>query len=145
MNIVVCRERNEEVMGKLLEIWRESVSATHTFLTEADINRIAQYVPSAIQGVPVLVVAEEAGKPVGFAGVDGCKLEMLFIAPGFRGKGIGKKLVQYLFKNYSVTEVCVNEQNPQATGFYERLGFRVYHREELDEQGDPFPLLYMKL
>lgn len=145
MNISICEERSDEVIGKLLEIWQAAVSATHVFLTEADIHRIARYVPFAIRRVPVLVLAEEGGKPVGFAGVDGCKLEMLFLAPDFRGKGIGKKILNYLFEHYPVTEVCVNEQNPCAKGFYERMGFRVYKREELDGQGDPFPLLYMKL
>lgn len=145
MNILECRERNDELVGKLLEIWKESVTATHTFLTGADIDKIARYVPAAIRQVPVLTVAEEEGKTVGFAGVDGCKLEMLFIASGYRGKGIGKKMVGYLFENHRITEVCVNEQNPGAKGFYEYMGFRVWKREESDEQGNPFPLLYMKL
>ena len=39
----------------------------------------------------------------------------------------------------------LNEQNPQAIGFYEHEGFRVYKRTETDEQGNPYPLLYMKL
>lgn len=145
MNILVCEERTDKLIGELLELWRASVFATHTFLTGTEIDRIARYVPAAIRNVPVLVLAEEEGKLVGFAGVDDCKLEMLFFDPGFRGKGIGKKMVNFLFENFPVTEVCVNEQNPCARGFYERMGFRVYRREELDEQGDPFPLLYMKL
>ena len=43
MNILECRERNDELVGKLLEIWKESVSATHTFLTGADIDKIARW------------------------------------------------------------------------------------------------------
>ena len=41
-------------------------------------------------------------------------------------------------------EVTVNEQNPQAVGFYEHLGFQTYKRTECDEEGNPYPLLYMK-
>ena len=37
------------------------------------------------------------------------------------------------------------EQNPLAKGFYEHMGFEVYKRTERDEQGDPYPLLYMRL
>ena len=48
-------------------------------------------------------------------------------------------------KNFAVKEVTVNEQNPQAIGFYEHLGFVTYQRAELDEEGQPYPLLYMKL
>ena len=48
-------------------------------------------------------------------------------------------------KAYGVTSLTVNEQNPQARGFYEHMGFEVYKRIEADEQGGPYPLLYMSL
>ncbi|AGN24357.1 acetyltransferase [Erysipelothrix rhusiopathiae SY1027] len=38
----------------------------------------------------------------------------------------------------------VNEQNYQARGFYEHLGFEVFERSEFDEAGRPFPILHMK-
>jgi putative acetyltransferase len=41
-------------------------------------------------------------------------------------------------------QVTVNEQDPQALGFYEHLGFSVYNRTETDEEGRPYPLLYMQ-
>jgi putative acetyltransferase len=40
--------------------------------------------------------------------------------------------------------VDVNEQNPEARGFYERLGFTVVARSELDGTGRPFPLLHLR-
>lgn len=73
------------------------------------------------------------------------RLEMLFISPKSRGKGIGKQLVQYGVLNYGIQEVTVNEQNPQAVGFYEHLGFKTYKRTDYDEEGHPYPLLYMKI
>ncbi len=71
-------------------------------------------------------------------------LEMLFIANAERRKGYGKKLLQYGIEHFFVNDLAVNEQNPNAKGFYEHLGFTVYKRTELDEQGNPYPLLYMK-
>ena len=47
-------------------------------------------------------------------------------------------------ESYAVECLAVNEQNPQARGFYEHMGFRVYKRTDLDEQGNPYPLLYMR-
>lgn len=41
--------------------------------------------------------------------------------------------------------VTVNEQNPQAVGFYEHMGFKTYKRTECDEEGKPYPILYMKI
>ena len=71
-------------------------------------------------------------------------LEMLFVSDEYRGWGTGKQLLQYGIENYGVNELAVNEQNPLAKGFYEYMGFKIYKRTELDEQGNPYPLLYMK-
>ncbi len=78
-------------------------------------------------------------------GIEGQKLEMLFVTAEKRGKGIGKKLIEYGIKNFSINELTVNKQNPQAKGFYEHLGFQVYKKSETDEQGKPYPILYMRL
>lgn len=137
--------RSTDVIDRLVRIWRKSVTATHTFLTSDDMDQIEQFVPLALDSIPTLLVAEENEELLGFAGAEGSKLEMLFIDPNLRGKGIGKLFVQSLITNYQVTEVSVNEQNPLAKGFYEHMGFKVYRREPIDEQGNPFPILYMKL
>ena len=85
------------------------------------------------------------GTPAGFMGIDGQKLEMLFLAPEERGRGLGKKLVRYGMEHFGIREVTVNEQNPQARSFYEHMGFHVCQRWELDEQGRPYPILKMQL
>ena len=95
--------------------------------------------------VPRLFLAEdETEHPVAFMGLADRSLEMLFVAPEMRGRGIGKQLLQYGIDNYSIQTLTVNEQNPLARGFYEHMGFQVYKRTELDEQGNPYPLLYMR-
>lgn len=76
-------------------------------------------------------------------GISERKLEMLFLGPNERGKGLGRKLLEYGIKNYHVEELVVNEQNPAALHFYEHLGFEVICRFETDEQGNPYPILYM--
>jgi putative acetyltransferase len=81
----------------------------------------------------------------GFGGTTPGKLEMLFIAPDYRGMGLGKKLLNYAIENYRVTELDVNEQNPQALGFYEKQGFETVGRSEVDGLGRPYPMLRMRL
>ena len=146
MKIYEVQERTPALTEALLQVWEASVRATHHFLTEAEILRIREYVPQALGGVAHLVAAEdEAGTPVGFMGVENGRLEMLFLAPSARGKGLGKQLAERGIRDYGVQEVTVNEQNPQAAGFYEHLGFETYKRTDCDEEGGPYPLLYMKL
>lgn len=145
MRIYEVRTRTEELTAELLALWETSVRATHLFLSEREFAAIKPYVPQALAGVARLLIAEENGAPLGFMGIEDGKLEMLFLAPDARGKGIGKAFIEKGIADYGVTEVAVNEQNPQARGFYEKMGFTVYRQTELDEQGNPYPLLYMRL
>lgn len=146
VKIVEAENRNKTLIEQLLSIWESSVKATHLFLSEDEIETIKKYVPQALNEVPHLIIVEDENKvPIGFMGIDDQYLEMLFISPNERGKGIGKYLLQYGISKYSVNKLSVNEQNPQAKGFYEHMGFEVYKRTELDEQGSPYPLLYMNL
>ena len=86
-----------------------------------------------------VVLAEEAGLPVGFAlffhsfstflGRPGIYLEDLFVIPEKRGQGIGKMLLTHLAR-LAVERRCgrlewaVLNWNRDAIGFYERLGAR---------------------
>ena len=146
MKILEVSDRTSFLIEQLLNIWEASVRATHLFLSDAEVNQIKSYVPQALKGVEHLIVAEtENGELLGFMGIENKRLEMLFLSPAERGKGFGKQLLQYGMKNYGLQELTVNEQNPQAVGFYEHLGFETYKRTECDEEGNPYPLLYMKL
>lgn len=146
MKIVEVQERAQDLIQRLLIVWEKSVRATHLFLSDAEIENIKQYVPEALCGVGCLIIAnDEDEHPVAFMGIEDGVLEMLFIAPEQRGKGLGKALLSLGIEKYGVKQLTVNEQNPHAKGFYEHLGFEVYKRTDMDEQGDPYPLLYMCL
>lgn len=146
MKVIEITERSSELIQILLKVWENSVKATHLFLSNDEINNIKQYVPQALKAVSHLIIAKNAqGSPAGFMGIENESLEMLFITPEERGKGLGKQLIQYGIEHYSVKKLAVNEQNPKAKGFYEHMGFQVYKRTDQDEQGNPYPLLYMSL
>ena len=138
-------DRTPELIEQLVSVWERSVRATHAFLSEEEVAEIKPFVPQAIAGVETLVVAARDGEPVGFMGVQGDRLEMLFLDPAARGHGLGRRLLEHGIARLGVTELTVNEQNPQAVGFYEHLGFKTYRRTELGEEGRPYPLLYMRL
>ncbi len=132
--------------AELLNVWENSVRATHDFITEED---IAFFKPIIIkQAFPVVTlkcVKDEMGSIIGFLGTHGIKIEMLFILDKLRGQGIGKLLLQYAINNLKVNSVDVNEQNPLALAFYEHMGFKVVSRSPLDDMGKPFPILHLTL
>lgn len=146
MKIVEIKDRNPLLIEQLLDVWESSVKATHLFLSESEIEDIKRYVPQALGEIPHLIIIENEDQvPAGFMGIVEQHLEMLFISDEERGKGLGKELLKYGLEKYSINDLAVNEQNPLAKGFYEHMGFKVYKRTENDEQGNPYPLLYMRL
>lgn len=146
MEIFELTERSLRVVETLTALWRKSVASTHNFLSASEINAIEPEVKTGLKNVKNLVVVVALnGEFCAFMGVEKRRLEMLFVLPEMQGKGIGKKLLEFAIKKYNVTSLTVNEQNLQAMGFYEHLGFKPYKRTPCDEQGRPYPLIYMKL
>lgn len=139
-------DKTEQFINILLDIWESSVRETHKFLSSTEIENIKKYVPSAFYSVDELYIAEsDDGQITGFMGINANRLEMLFVSPLFMGQGYGKALLLYGMKNCGINELTVNEQNPKAVGFYQCIGFETYKRTDTDEEGNPYPLLYMKL
>ena len=146
MKAISIEDRNPILVEQLVKVWKGSVKETHTFLSDEKINHIQEYVPQALREVPhLMIIEDDHGFPCAFMGINEHKLEMLFVSPEARGRGLGKKLIETGIREYSVNELGVNEQNPQAKAFYEHMGFHVYRRAETDEQGKPYPVLYMRL
>jgi|GEM_PF-617161 len=136
--------RSTEV-ASLLTLWEASVRATHLFLEEKDIVAIRKDIPAAMRDVTLLVAAGKDDTPVGFLGLSGSHVEMLFVAPAFFRQGVGTALLnaaQSMAAERALT-VDVNEQNHDAMAFYMRQGFRVAGRSPFDRQGRPFPLLHL--
>ncbi|GAL20594.1 histone acetyltransferase HPA2 and related acetyltransferases [Vibrio maritimus] len=132
--------------AELLDVWENSVRATHDFITEEDIEFFKPIIiEQAFPAVTLKCVKDASGAIVGFVGVHDHKIEMLFILDAQRGQGIGKVLLQYAIEQLNVTKVDVNEQNPQAADFYQHMGFKVSSRSPVDDMGKPFPILHMTL
>lgn len=146
MKMIEVKNRTPQLIDDLLKVWENSVKITHKFLSNEELLEIKEYVPQALSDISHLIIdTDENERPIAFMGIENNKLEMLFINSEYRGKGIGKKMLLYGIEKYKVNDLAVNEDNPQAKGFYEHMGFKVYQRNELDDQGKPYPVLYMRL
>lgn len=125
---------------KLIEIWGKSVRATHEFLDEKDLlERKLLILEQYFDAVDLNVTKNGDGY---FCGTHDGNVEMLFISPKVRGKGIGALLVSHVIKFKKATRVDVNEH---GLGFYKHIRFTVIGRSPLDGQGKPYPLLHMQL
>ncbi|HCN47541.1 MAG TPA: GNAT family N-acetyltransferase [Chryseobacterium sp.] len=130
---------------KIMEIWESTVKATHDFLAEEDFNYFKEAIPrDYLPNLEVYLITENDDAK-GFASVAEGNLEMLFIHNDSRGKGYGKKLYEFMKEKTGLTKVDVNEQNPQAIGFYEKMGFKKTGRSEKDGSGKDYPIIHMSL
>lgn len=131
---------------EIVEVWEASVRATHDFLSEEDIRYFRPLILNEyLKTVDLFCIRSEQGRIEGYLGTSADKIEMLFLRPETRGKGIGRALLHYAIHTLAITKVEVNEQNGQAVGFYEHMGFRVVGRSALDGTGKPYPILRMEL
>ena len=76
---------------------------------------------------------------VGTAGVSGYDTRKGFlydleVMKKYRGKGYGKRILDYVIKNYSVTDLSVAADNDVAINMYKKAGFRI--KKTFDSNGE---------
>ena len=114
-------------LDALTDLWERSVRATHDFLAPEDIPFFHRMVrQEALPAAEIYVIRDSGNGFAAFAGIGADRLEMLFVAPSARGKGLGRELVEHV------------------AGFYARMGFRVVSRDALDPSGRPYPILHLE-
>ena len=130
--------------GRVLDIWRKAVDATHDFLTTADRREIEHEVITFLPHVPLWLAVDASDCALGFMFLEADRMEALFIHPLYRGSGIGRHLVQHALTFNEAISTDVNEQNLQAVGFYRHLGFERTGYSTRDQQGRPYPLIHLR-
>ena len=137
---------SKDEYSDVIRVWEASVRATHHFLKEEDILLFKKLIfEKYLDAVRLYAIRDKSDKILGFLGVSDDEIEMLFIHPDNRGKGIGKTFLDYAVNELRLTKVSVNEQNEQALEFYLKYGFKIVNRSELDGTGKPYPILHLKL
>lgn len=140
-NIVEYKDSHKD---EILSVWEKSVKATHHFLLESDFKEYEQILKNFdFKDIDVFCL-ENNQEVIGFIGIHSEKIEMLFLNPDYIGKGLGKQLIDFAFLNFDINYVDVNEQNPKAKEFYQKMGFEIFDRTEKDDSGKPYPILKMK-
>ncbi len=130
---------------EVVKVWEASVRVTHPFVTEADIELFRPLILNEyLKMVDLFCIRNSSHRIIGFLGVAGPRIEMLFVHPEAFGIGVGKALLMYAIEKKGTFQIEVNEDNPKAVGFYEHFGFKTVRRTEVDRMGKPYPILYME-
>lgn len=133
-----------EELDALTDLWEASVRASHSFLAPGDVEFYRPTVRTqALVAAALYIIRREDGRPAAFLGMEGDKIEMLFVAPELRGQGLGRLLVRHAVERCGARKVDVNEQNTAAAEFYARMGFRIASRDATDPSGRPYPILHL--
>jgi len=130
----------------LFDIWRRSVTGSHRFLREEDVQTLTPAVHEylSLPKLQLWVLCDPSNTPVGFMGLQDAAVDSLFIAPEHWRQGGGTLLINYARQLNGLLTVDVNEQNTGALDFYRAMGFEVIGRSPVDSAGRPFPLLHLR-
>jgi putative acetyltransferase len=142
--MIKLRPSRPEDGDRVVAIWRAAVDATHDFLTPEDRAAIDLEVQGFLPAAPLMLAVDDRDRPLGFMLIDNGHMEALFIDPAHRGAGIGAIMIDYALAVHPALTTDVNEQNAQAVGFYEHMGFTRTGRSDLDSQGRPYPLIHLR-
>jgi putative acetyltransferase len=129
---------------RVLDIWAAAVDATHDFLSDEDRVAIGREVEGFLPTAPLTLAVDDRDRPLGFMLIANGHLEALFIDPEHRGAGVGAIMIDYALAVHPMLTTDVNEQNDQAVGFYEHMGFERTGWSATDGQGRPYPLLHLR-
>lgn len=137
-----------QMLTALLDLWEDSVRASHTFLNNQHIAEIKLEVKATLQSSQNIITATDKKDFLGFVGVEKNKIEMLFVASSAFRKGVGKALLKEALERYLKDYPCIlvdcNEQNAQGLAFYKSLGFKKIGMSEKDSAGRDFPIAHLK-
>lgn len=111
-------------IDKIMEIWLNSNIEAHNFIDKSYWKKNFEMVKNALPQAEIYVY-EENNNIMGFVGLVENYIAGIFVEKNFRGKGTGKKLLDYAKSIKNNLTLNVYEKNIDAVKFYKREGFTV--------------------
>lgn len=127
---------------QLADIWLRASCRAHDFLPAAfwESHHEAM-VQEHLPGAEELLVLEVEGRVIGFAALNGQRLEALFIDPEVQSYGHGSRLMAEAMARHPRLTLCVYSRNVRAVSFYRRLGFQVVEERLEPRSGEAETLM----
>lgn len=111
-------------IDKIMEIWLNSNIEAHNFIDKSYWEKNFEMVKNALPQAEIYIY-EENNNIMGFVGLVENYIAGIFVEKNFRGKGTGKKLLNYAKSIKNNLTLNVYEKNIDAVKFYKREGFTV--------------------
>lgn len=111
-------------IDKIMEIWLNSNIEAHNFIDKSYWEKNFEMVKNALPQAEIYIY-EENNNIMGFVGLVENYIAGIFVEKNFRGKGTGKKLLDYAKSIKNNLTLNVYEKNIDAVKFYKREGFTV--------------------
>ena len=111
-------------IDKIMEIWLNSNIEAHNFIDKSYWKKNFEMVKNALPQAEIYIY-EENNNIMGFVGLVENYIAGIFVEKNFRGKGTGKKLLDYAKSIKNNLTLNVYEKNIGAVKFYKREGFTV--------------------
>lgn len=134
--ITIAAKRHWKYPERWIQFWLPALTITPEYILENE-----------------TWVANGDGKPAGYYSFKQADMELwldnLWVLPEYMGRGIGSRLFQHAVRRCRVREfpTLKIEADPNAVGFYERMGARIIgeHRGEVDGQARALPVMEIYL
>ncbi len=107
----------------LVAIWADAARVAHPFVPGEGRGARRREVETRFLPRAETLVAEAAGRAVGFAALEGDDLTGLFVRPDRWGQGVGRALLAAASQDRGRLAVTVFRRNERAVGFYRAQGF----------------------
>ncbi|MCT4636862.1 MAG: GNAT family N-acetyltransferase [Bacteroidales bacterium] len=118
---------------ELINIWNQSMSATHQFIDKDDITLLRKKtLIDMFDKCDMVCIRTEDNSIVGFLGVNNKMVEMLFVSPLYIHSGIGKRLLKFAVDEMAANQLYVFQENTRAVKFYEEFGFKIAEELPVD-------------
>ncbi len=129
----MIRDYKETDMEDVMAIWFEASALAHPFLEVAFVEKVENDMREMYLPHSKTWVYEEDNEVVGFVSMLDNEIGGLFVKPDEHARGIGTKLVDYVFEGNSQIEVEVFEENRIGRAFYNKYGFEPLKQYRHDE------------
>jgi len=121
----MIRKYKETDIDEILEVWFQASSMAHPFLDMEFMGMEKRNIRDVYIPNTTTWVYEKDRVILGFISMMGNEVGAIFVRPDYHGKGVGRRLMDFVAEFHDEMEVEVFERNEVGRAFYDKYGFEL--------------------